>query len=277
MSDNPKELTTKFKRSGAFDQQRKILLQNFRELETHANLLLKLKLLIESKVKDDPSILMKNKGKMAALIQGEIINQHHAESKNSARRGLNGPPAPPSLLSIVDKDIKDKIVDLSEFDDLLTNEIRDIQRKLMGISDEDYQAQLQQEKEEAERKAREEAEQRERRRREWQDMERAKEKMWEEKALRNKPPGVSQHHRVSKPRINIRVGKDSYTPSREKDSYTPLKDSYTPLKDSTTPKDAPSSKDKEVDTNHSSAYRARDAYKEERPEKKLEKPNFMMY
>lgn len=217
MSDNPKELTAKYKRAGLFDQQRRLLLDNFRELETHANLLLKLKLLIEAKVKDDPLILMKNKGKMAALIQGEIINQHHAEAKSKP----NG--AAPSLLSIVDQDLREKIIDLPEFQNQLRMEIKDIQRKMLGVSDEDYQAQLKREQEEAQRRAKELQEKEERRRLERAEKERAKERLWEEKHMRKSASG---HHRVMKPpRINVLgIKRDSYVPKPRSDSGAPKRD-----------------------------------------------------
>lgn len=141
-----KQLVSHYKKSGAFDKRRKLLLENFKQSQTHTNLLLKLKLMVESKVKNDPSILTKNKGKMAALIQGEIIGN----ARGSA------------ILSIVDKDIQDKIIDSSEFHDSLRAEVKDIKRKLEGVSDEDYAKQLAEEEKrkeaEAEKKAKEVAE-----------------------------------------------------------------------------------------------------------------------
>lgn len=136
--NDPKQLTTIYKKNGDFDKQRKVLLENFKQSETHSNLLLKLKLMVESKIKQDPSILLKNKGKMGALIQGEIINDHMSTNGSG-------------LLSIVDKDIQDKIIDSPEFHILLRTELKDIKRKLMGISDEDYAAQLETEEKEKEK------------------------------------------------------------------------------------------------------------------------------
>ena len=91
---DPKQLITIYKKQGKFDNQRRLLLDNFKQSETYNNLILKLKLLIENKVKQDPNILMKNKGKMAALIQGEMTTNNDNNE----------------LLNIVDKDIQDKIV-----------------------------------------------------------------------------------------------------------------------------------------------------------------------
>lgn len=144
MPDNKidhKYLTDTYKRNGLFDKQRKFLLENFKESETHANLLLKLRLMVEGKIKNDPLILLKNRGKMGALIQGEIINQHHTNTKNS-------------LLSIADKDIQEKIIDSPDFHQLLRDELKDIKRRAEGISDEDYAKMLEEEKAKAEEKKR---------------------------------------------------------------------------------------------------------------------------
>lgn len=133
---DPKTLTTIYKKNGSFDKQRKELLENFKKSETNSNLLLKIKLMVENKIKQDPSILLKNKGITGALIQGEIINQHINRKEES------------SVLSIVDKDIQDKIMESPEFRHVLRKELKDIKRTLLGISDEDYQKQLAKEKEE---------------------------------------------------------------------------------------------------------------------------------
>lgn len=142
-----KLLSATYKKSGMFDSKRKVLLQNFKESQTHSNLLLKLKVMVESKIRNDPSILLKNKGKTAALIQGEVINNNSSES---------------SILSIVDKDIQEKIIDSPDFHRELKDELKDIRRKLLGVSDEDYARELDQERrqkaEEDARKERERAE-----------------------------------------------------------------------------------------------------------------------
>lgn len=115
-----KQLINIYKKKGKFDNQRKILLDNFKQSQTYNNLLLKLKILIEAKVKQDPSILMKNKGKMAALIQGEITTNDNNE-----------------LLSIVDKDIQDKVLDSYEFHNLIKNELIDIKQEISGDNHEE--------------------------------------------------------------------------------------------------------------------------------------------
>lgn len=180
-----KQLATIYKKNGSFDNQRKLLLENFKGSQTHSNLLLKLKLMVESKIKHDPGILLKNKGKMGALIQGEIIGNH---------TGGN------SILSIVDKDIQEKIIDSPEFHDILQVELKDIRRRFLGISDEDYATQLEEEeklkKEEAEKKERERAE--------------------KENAYKNnfKVKQLATSHKVAKPpRFNFQPK------SRDRDSY----------------------------------------------------------
>lgn len=142
-----KQLASIYKKNGSFDKRRKLLLENFKDSQTHKNLLLKLKLMVENKIKNDPSILLKNRGKMGALIQGEII------SNNTGGH---------SILNIVDKDIQEKIIDSPEFHEILKVELKDIKRKFEGVSDEDYAKQLELEEklkqEEDQRKQKEEAE-----------------------------------------------------------------------------------------------------------------------
>lgn len=125
-----KQLTSIYKKNGSFDNRRKQLLENFKSSQTHNNLLLKLKLMVESKIKNDPSILLKNKGTMGALIQGEVLNNNSTGN---------------SILSVVDKDIQEKIIDSPEFHETLKSELKDTRRKCMGISDEDYAKQLEEE------------------------------------------------------------------------------------------------------------------------------------
>lgn len=141
-----KKLVSTYKKNGLFDHQRKKLLQNFRESQTHSNLLLKLKVMVESKIKSDPSILLKNRGKTAALIQGEVLSAQES-----------------SILGIVDKDIRQKIIDSPDFYQQLQAELKDVKRKLQGISDEDYAKMVEdEEKAKADERARREREQAER-------------------------------------------------------------------------------------------------------------------
>lgn len=126
-----KQLAAKYKKNGCFDERRKYLLESFKKSQTHSNLLLKLKVMVESKIKNDPSLLLKNRGQVAALIQGEVIN---------------GPKTGASILSIVDKDIRDKILDSPLFHDVLRGELKDVKRKILGVSDEEYAKELEEER-----------------------------------------------------------------------------------------------------------------------------------
>lgn len=176
-----KQLTGIYKKNGSFDNQRKLLLENFRQSETHTNLLLKLKLMVESKIKQDALILMKNKGKMGALIQGEIINQHVSSTEKDSG----------SLLSIVDKDIQDKIIDSPEFHAILRDELKDIKRKMLGVSDEDYAKQLAEEKE------------LQRREQEDQERQRAEKEQAYKNSFKVKRLNPAPHKVTKAPRFNI--------------------------------------------------------------------------
>ncbi|KAI5958278.1 hypothetical protein KGF57_002633 [Candida theae] len=146
---DPKQLTTIYKKNGTFDAKRKELLSDFKQSETCQNLLLKLQIMVESKVKADPSILMKNKGKVAALIQGEIVNQSSSKDtaashintndNSAAAEGDNAAKDEAGILSIVDKDIQENVIDSSSFHESVKEELMDVQRKLMGISDEEFE------------------------------------------------------------------------------------------------------------------------------------------
>jgi COMPASS component SHG1 len=133
MSPDPKQLATLYKKKGAFDKQRKRLLADFRASETHANLLLKIKMIVESRVRADPSILRRNRGKVGALIQGDITQQ----------RGEN------PILSIVDRDIQEKIIDSPEFHRELRSELGEVKRVLLGLSEEEWAERTRQERERA--------------------------------------------------------------------------------------------------------------------------------
>lgn len=126
-----KQLAARYKKNGSFDKRRKHLLESFKESQTHSNLLLKLKVMVENKIKNDPTLLLKNRGQVAALIQGEVIN---------------GPKTGASIVSIVDKDIREKIIDSPQFHEELRTELKDVKRKLLGVSDEDYAKELEEER-----------------------------------------------------------------------------------------------------------------------------------
>lgn len=141
---DPKHLTNIYKKNGLFDKQRRKLLEDFKGSETHANLMLKLKVMVENKVKQDPSILMRNKGKMAALIQGEVFGS----SRDVGDKSDN------SVLGIVDKDIQEKLIESPEFHSIVKQELRDIKRRQEGVSDEAFALELAKEKAEKQEKLR---------------------------------------------------------------------------------------------------------------------------
>ncbi|CDK25588.1 unnamed protein product [Kuraishia capsulata CBS 1993] len=93
-----KGLSSLYKRKGYFDQQRKVLLSDFKQSSEHETLQHMLRQLVEEKVKEDPTILTKNKGKMAALLQGSIATN----SRNK------------EILSLVEKYSKTRTVDSKE-------------------------------------------------------------------------------------------------------------------------------------------------------------------
>lgn len=184
-----KQLASIYKKNGSFDNQRKLLLENFKNSQTHKNLLLKLKLMVENKIKNDPSILLKNRGKMGALIQGEIIS--------GTTRGNN-------ILNIVDKDIQEKIIDSPEFHEILKVELKDIKRKCEGISDEDYAKQLSEEE----------------KRKEEEEKRKEKEKAERELAYKNnfKVKQLAAPHMAKPPRFNF-SSKNIRDRDRDRDGY----------------------------------------------------------
>lgn len=118
-----KELVSIYKKNGAFDRRRRNLLSNFKELQTHNNLILKLQKIVDNTVKTDPTLLVGNRGKGAALIQTTLIQQQQADS----------------ILGIVDRDIQEKIIDLPEFRNLLRDELEEIDRVKRGITDAEWE------------------------------------------------------------------------------------------------------------------------------------------
>ncbi|ODQ79096.1 hypothetical protein BABINDRAFT_162161 [Babjeviella inositovora NRRL Y-12698] len=111
---DPKQLTTVYKRSGAFDKQRKQLLNDFKDSETFSRVSSVIQQRIRKKVAKDPSLLAKNKGKIAALIQGEIIND-------------------PEVIELIEKDIRRRVFTAKESHNAVYNGLDDIQRTLLGL------------------------------------------------------------------------------------------------------------------------------------------------
>lgn len=210
---DPKQLITIYKKQGKFDNQRRLLLDNFKQSETYNNLILKLKLLIENKVKQDPNILMKNKGKMAALIQGEMTTNNDNNE----------------LLNIVDKDIQDKIIDSFEFHNLVKNDLIDIKQELLGISDEEIAKIKDQEKLKLER-LRMEAKMKDLKRIQQQQLQNQEQQHQVEKNYKNNfkiknLASSSSNHRVNKPpRFNLRDSNNNITDTYDKQTSQPTKE-----------------------------------------------------
>merc|ERR1712080_301385 len=61
------------------------------------------------------------------------------------------------ILSIVDKDIQENIIDSSQFHESLKEELMDVQRKLMGISDDEFETMKQELRVKKEKQEQEEA------------------------------------------------------------------------------------------------------------------------
>lgn len=73
------QLVAKYKKDGFFDEDRKALFDAFSSSDNHAtktelnNLILSL---VKIKIEKDPYLLTKNKGKISALIQTELVKRH---------------------------------------------------------------------------------------------------------------------------------------------------------------------------------------------------------
>ncbi|ODV97456.1 hypothetical protein PACTADRAFT_32921 [Pachysolen tannophilus NRRL Y-2460] len=85
MEQDPKQLLNVYKKKGYFDNERKQLLDNFKSSSNYNKLVEDLKEFVTRKVKENPEILFKNKGQMAALIQGEFINSYSLEINKLTR------------------------------------------------------------------------------------------------------------------------------------------------------------------------------------------------
>ncbi|ODV85874.1 hypothetical protein CANARDRAFT_7237 [[Candida] arabinofermentans NRRL YB-2248] len=95
VEQTPQELITKYKRKGYFDTKRKQLISNFTTSETENDVSMNFKLdelidkLIDLKVRQDPSILAKNKGKLAALVQTALINEQFKTQRVKSNQNNN--------------------------------------------------------------------------------------------------------------------------------------------------------------------------------------------
>lgn len=157
---------------------------------------------------------MKNKGKMAALIQGEMTTNNDNNE----------------LLNIVDKDIQDKIIDSFEFHNLVKNDLIDIKQELLGISDEEIAKIKDQEKLKLER-LRMEAKMKDLKRiQQQQQLQNQEQQHQVEKNYKNNfkiknLASSSSNHRVNKPpRFNFRDSNNNITDTYDKQTSQPTKE-----------------------------------------------------
>lgn len=73
MSHDAKQLSVLYKRKGHFDSKREEILRNFTQSEAHAKLIDTVRSIVNEIVHKKPELLLKNKGQLAALIEGIIL------------------------------------------------------------------------------------------------------------------------------------------------------------------------------------------------------------
>ncbi|KAH3672267.1 hypothetical protein WICMUC_004362 [Wickerhamomyces mucosus] len=71
ISDN-KSINVLYKRKGHFDAKREELVKNFKQTEAYGNLVTTAKQIVESIIRNNPKLLVKNRGQLTALIEGTI-------------------------------------------------------------------------------------------------------------------------------------------------------------------------------------------------------------
>lgn len=86
---DPRQLVNQYKRSGLFDDERKKILNNFKSSNTYELLQNKVEELVNLKIQEDNSILVKNKGRTSALIQSSLINTGNTNGSSSSLLGKN--------------------------------------------------------------------------------------------------------------------------------------------------------------------------------------------
>lgn len=132
-SHDAKSLSISYKRKGYFDEKRKAILKDFQSTKAHDELLSTIKKIVEEIVHKKPELLLKNKGQLAALIEGTISRQIQ---NNGA---LNNPnPAATNNKDLIDigdvgnvYDIFDEEVKQSTIgSDELKEEIRSVLKEL---------------------------------------------------------------------------------------------------------------------------------------------------
>lgn len=86
---DPRQLVNQYKRSGLFDDERKKILNNFKSSDTYELLQKKVEELVNLKIQEDNSILVKNKGRTSALIQSSFINSGNVNGPSSSLKTNN--------------------------------------------------------------------------------------------------------------------------------------------------------------------------------------------
>lgn len=74
-SNDAKSLSISYKRKGYFDDKRKAILKEFQTTKAHDELISTIKKIVDEIVHKNPELLLKNKGQLAALIEGTISRQ----------------------------------------------------------------------------------------------------------------------------------------------------------------------------------------------------------
>lgn len=74
-SNDAKSLSISYKRKGYFDDKRKAILKEFKTTNAHDQLLSTIKEIVNKIVHKNPELLLKNKGQLAALIEGTLSRQ----------------------------------------------------------------------------------------------------------------------------------------------------------------------------------------------------------
>ena len=67
------KLVLTYKRGGGFDEKKKAILQEFPHTPQYHQLMQLVKIIVDNEISRDPSLLLKNRGQLAALIEGSIL------------------------------------------------------------------------------------------------------------------------------------------------------------------------------------------------------------
>jgi COMPASS component SHG1 len=81
-SNDAKTLSILYKRKGYFDAKRDEILQQFIQTDAHTKLIESIKEIVNEIVHKKPELLLKNKGQLAALIEGIILRQSSSGTMN---------------------------------------------------------------------------------------------------------------------------------------------------------------------------------------------------